>query len=113
MRLAGKRIGWALTGSHCTLEKALAPGRDLLGEGAEVWPILSTSVSGTATRFGNPDLWRARLAELTGRKPLESIAAVEPIGPQKLLDALLISPCTGNTLAKIANAITDTPISVI
>lgn len=112
MELSGKRIGWAVTGSHCTLEKALAPGEALKKAGAELFPIISPSVSLTATRFGAPDLWRERLRRLTGREPWESISEVEPIGPQKLLDLLLVSPCTGNTLAKIANSITDTPVTM-
>ncbi len=110
MRLTGKRIGFALTGSHCTLEEVFPSLEELVREGAAVTPIWSPSVAGTATRFGKPDDWSARLESITGRRPLETFAEVEPIGPLGLLDCLVVAPCTGNTLAKLANAITDTPV---
>lgn len=108
----GLKIGFALTGSHCTLPEVLPQVRLLVEAGAEVVPILSPSVSTMKTRFGDPEEWRRALRELTGRVPLETIPEVEPLGPQKLLDALVVAPCTGNTLARIAHAITDTPVAM-
>lgn len=110
MRLKGVRIGFALTGSHCTLGEVIDEIRRLISEGAEVTPIVSPSVDTTDTRFGTAEYWKRLLEEVTGRKVINTITGAEPIGPQKLLDVLIIAPCTGNTMAKLANAITDTPV---
>jgi dipicolinate synthase subunit B len=110
MRLAGKTIGFALAGSHCTLQEALDPMVRLKEEGAEIIPIVSDTVATVTTRFGSPEDWLRGITEISGRAPLRSIPEVEPIGPQKLLDALVVCPCTGNTMAKLANAITDSPV---
>jgi len=108
--LQGKRIGFGLTGSHCTLERAFPALERLVAEGADVTPIVSEAVATTETRFGTPEAWLNRLYQVTGKRPLRRIAEVEPIGPQKLLDVMVVAPCTGNTMAKLANAITDTPV---
>ncbi|MDI6870054.1 MAG: dipicolinate synthase subunit B [Bacillota bacterium] len=110
MGLAGKRIGLALTGSHCTLGGVLKQVGRLVEAGADVIPILSPAVARETTRFGTPDEWREKLFQLTGKRPLETVPEVEPIGPGRLLDVLVIAPCTGNTLAKLANGITDGPV---
>ncbi len=110
MSLQGKKIGFALTGSHCTLERVFPHLERLVAEGAEVTPIVSESVATTETRFGTPEGWLNRLYEITGKRPLRRIAEVEPIGPEKRLDVMVVAPCTGNTLAKLANGITDTPV---
>jgi len=110
MRLAGKTIGFALAGSHCTLKEALDPMVRLIEEGADLIPIVSHTVATVATRFGTPEEWLAAIREVTGKEALKTIPEVEPIGPKNLLDALVICPCTGNTLAKLANAITDSPV---
>lgn len=110
MDLAGKRIGWALTASHCTLAAMLRQVERVVEAGADVIPILSGAVAREGTRFGTPEEWRERLAAATGKRPLETIAEVEPLGPGRLLDALVIAPCTGNTLAKLAYGITDGPV---
>ncbi len=112
MRLAGRRVGVCLTGSHCTLREALEAVEALAAEGAELVGILSTSVSSTTTRFGEPEQWRQQLQKVTGRAPLTSIPEVEPIGPNRSLDVLVIIPCTGNTMAKLANGITDSPVTM-
>lgn len=112
MRLLGKMIGFALAGSHCTLEQIFAPIRAIREEGAEVLPIISHTVDSVATRFGTPEQWKAGLRELTGREPLATIPDVEPLGPKKLVDALVVAPCTGNTLARLANGITDSPVTM-
>jgi dipicolinate synthase subunit B len=108
--LAGKRIGVAMAASHCNLDRAFAQVRTLVEAGAEVVPVLSTNVFTTQTRFGEPDKWAKLAVEITGRPPLTTIPEVEPFGPRVHLDCLVVLPCTGNTLAKLANAINDTPV---
>ncbi|MCK8826248.1 dipicolinate synthase subunit B [Natroniella acetigena] len=110
MDFAGKKIGFALTGSHCTLEQVLPEMKRLVNLGAEVQPILSETVQTYGTRFGKPQKWRERVIAITGNKPWTSIPEVEPVGPKKLLDVLIVAPCTGNTIAKIVNGITDTTV---
>jgi dipicolinate synthase subunit B len=110
LRLRGKKIGFALTGSHCTLEKTIPEIEKLLAEGAEIFPVISPSVDLTDTRFGDATEWKTRLVKITGRKIINSISGAEPLGPKGMLDAFVIAPCTGNTLAKLANGITDTAV---
>lgn len=108
--LKGKRIGVALTGSHCTIEEILPQFEKMAQAGAALFPILSPSVRETDTRFGTAAAAREKVEQITGRKPWLEIVDVEPIGPQKLLDLLLIAPCSGNSLAKLARGITDSAV---
>ncbi|MGI6684804.1 MAG: dipicolinate synthase subunit B [Bacillota bacterium] len=111
MRLKGKKIGFALTGSHCTIEKTLLEIEKLiLKEGAEVYPIISDSIKCTDTRFGTADHLKNTLEKITNHAIISTIVEAEPIGPKKLLDVLVIAPCTGNTMAKLAHGITDSPV---
>lgn len=110
MQLKGKKVGVALTGSFCTYRKIFIQMKKLVLEGAEVYPIFSEAAGTITSRFGTPEEFRKKAEEITGRKPIESIEDAEPIGPQGYLDILLIFPCTGNTAAKLANGITDTPV---
>jgi dipicolinate synthase subunit B len=110
LNLKGKRIGVALTGSHCTLDAIFPQLERIKQDGAELFPIFSPSVRGTDTRFGLAGEWREIMVRLTEKEPWESITAVEPIGPKRLLDLLLVAPCTGNTMAKLANGIVDTAV---
>jgi dipicolinate synthase subunit B len=110
LTLNGKRIGVALTGSHCTLHKIFPQLERIKQEGAEIFPILSPSVRDTDTRFGPALGWRDLIVRITEKEPWLSIADVEPIGPEKILDLLLIAPCTGNTMAKLANGVVDTAV---
>ncbi|MBE3571628.1 MAG: dipicolinate synthase subunit B [Moorella humiferrea] len=110
MRLKGKRVGFAVTGSHCTLAAVVPQLARVVAEGAQVVPILSPAVRDSDTRFGTSAFWRAEVERITGQKAIDSIVAAEPIGPQKLFDVVVVAPCTGNTLAKLANGITDTPV---
>jgi len=110
MRLAGKTVGYALTGSHCTLEEALKPIGRLREEGADIVPIVSNTILTTETRFGTPQGWLDKIEAATGKVPLRSIPEVEPIGPKRLLDVLVICPCTGSTLARLATGIIDGPV---
>lgn len=108
--LKGKRIGVALTGSHCTVDEILPQFERMVREGAELFPILSPAVRQTDTRFGTAGAVRSRIEAITGREPWLSLVEVEPIGPQKLLDLLLIAPCSGNSMAKLARGISDSAV---
>jgi len=111
MRLKNIKIGVALTGSHCTIEKVMTEIEKLVRvEGADVYPIISNSLNSTDTRFGTAAHWKDALEKLTNKKVITTIVEAEPIGPQKLLDVLVIAPCTGNTMAKLAHGITDSPV---
>jgi len=107
--LKGKRIGFVITGSHCTVDDVLPSMEALIQNGAVVTPIVSDRVHRIDTRFSTAEQVHERLTGICGKEPLYEIVQVEPIGPQKLLDLVIIAPCTGNTLAKLANAITDGP----
>lgn len=112
MLLEGKKIGFALTGSFCTLAVILPEMEKLVKEGAEVHAIMSYSVDLYDTRFGKAEYWKEKITEITGNPIIKSIVDAEPIGPKGFLDLILVAPCTGNTMAKIANAITDTPVTM-
>lgn len=109
-QLTGRRIGVAMSASHCNLARAMTQLQVLVDEGAELIPIISSSIRTTETRFGSPDDWITQIERISGRRPLMTIPEVEPFGPKVKLDCLLVMPCTGNTLAKLANAINDTPV---
>lgn len=104
------RIGFALTGSYCTFDKVLPEIEKLVSKGSDVTTILSENTSRTDTRFGKADELIEKLTAITGKKPIMSMAEAEPIGPKKLFDCIVVAPCTGNTLAKLANSITDTTV---
>ncbi|MCB7317306.1 dipicolinate synthase subunit B [Lacrimispora sp. 210928-DFI.3.58] len=110
MDLKGKNIGLAVTGSFCTFSKMEQEIKKLVETGASVYPIFSANVQATDSRFGNTADYIQRISGLTGRDPILKIEEAEPIGPGGYLDILLIAPCTGNTLAKLASGITDTPV---
>jgi len=112
MLLKGKKVGFALTGSFCTFEKVIPEIEKMIAEGAEVIPIISENTSKYDTRFGSAEHWKTLITTLTGRVPIETIVQAEPIGPKSLLDILVIAPCTGNTLSKLANGITDTSVTM-
>ncbi len=105
------KLGLALTGSFCSFDKTLAAIEALEGE-FEIIPIMSETAFGTDTRFGKAEDFIARLEALSGRKPISSITEAEPIGPQRMLDVLLIAPCTGNTLAKLSRGINDSAVTM-
>ncbi len=105
------RIGFAMCGSYCTFSKAF-PAMEALTRDHRVVPIFSDNVQRTDSRFGTAEEFYQKAFDLTGIEPVCSIADAEPIGPKKLLDALVIAPCTGNTLAKLAHGIADTPVTM-
>lgn len=110
MDLNGKNIGVALTGSFCTFEKTFLVLEDLAKSGAKLYPILSDSAQQISSRFGSPGQYLDRIRSITGQEPILTIETAEPLGPSSFLDALAIVPCTGNTAAKLAGGITDSPV---
>ncbi|BBF41943.1 dipicolinate synthase subunit B [Lachnospiraceae bacterium KM106-2] len=112
MNLEGTTIGFALTGSFCTFSTVFKEMEVLSQTGAKIIPIFSNSAQTIDSRFGKSKDFVTRAKEITGTDPILTIGQAEPIGPKKLLDLLLIAPCTGNTTAKLANAITDTPVTM-
>lgn len=104
-------IGFALCGSFCTYAKVF-PILEELAKDHSVTPIFSYAACTTDSRFGNAEEFLRRAEAVCGNPVLKTLAEVEPIGPKKLLDALIIAPCTGNTLAKLANSIADTPVTM-
>ena len=105
-------IGYAFCGSFCTLSHSLAALRRLRAEGREVLPIFSPSVDTTDTRFWKRAEFKEAVVRLCGHEPICTIPEAEPLGPSRPLEALIIAPCTGNTLAKLANGITDTAVTM-
>lgn len=112
MNLKDKTIGYALTGSFCTLEAAVTQLEGIVAAGANVIPIISNNVNDMDTRFGKADVLKDRLIQTTGNQIIKTISQAEPIGPKRLLDILVVCPCTGNTLAKIAAGVSDTPVTM-
>lgn len=110
MCLKDKRVGFAVTGSHCTIKEVMAQIEQLVQSGAEVLPIISETVDNIDTRFGKASDLKDYLRQVTHKEPIATIVDAEPIGPQKLTDIIVVAPCTGNTLAKLAHGITDTPV---
>ena len=111
MNMAKTRLGLALCGSYCSYEKLFA-ALPALAERYELTPILSDTAAETDTRFGRAAEHIRRLMELTGRKVITTVTEAEPLGPKEALDALLIAPCTGNTLAKLSLGITDSSVTM-
>lgn len=105
------RVGFALSGSFCTFDKVF-PIMEAIAKKHEVIPIFSEMAYKTDTRFGKAETHIQRASDICGKTPLWKIEDVEPFGPKKVLDALIIAPCTGNTLAKLAHSIADGPVTM-
>lgn len=105
-------IGYAICGSFCTHAKSVEVLRQLVAQGEDVLTILSPAVVTTDTRFGTAEKLITDVENLTSKKAVTTIVEAEPLGPKTPLDALIIAPCTGNTLAKMANGITDTSVTM-
>lgn len=105
------KLGFCITGSFCTFEPVLRQ-MELLAEEYDILPILSYHVAALDTRFGKAADHLTRIEGICGRKAICTIPEAEPIGPNHLSDLMLVAPCTGNTLAKLANSITDTPVTM-
>lgn len=102
------KIGYCFTGSFCTFARSLRALGELLALGYDVVPIMSENAFYTDTRFQEAEEFSARVEELCGRKIIHTVVDAEPLGPELPLDLLVVAPCTGNTLAKVASGITDT-----
>jgi len=106
----GITVGYALSGSHCTFAEVMPQIKRFVDAGAKVIPIVTHTIMTTDTRFGTSEEWRTKLKEITGNDIIATIVEAEPLGPSKLLDVLVIAPCTGNTTSKLANAMTDSAV---
>lgn len=105
-------IGYAFCGSFCTLQDSLCALSALRSAGEDIQPIMSDNVYGTDTRFITSEELRKKVLAITGKEIIHTIEKAEPLGPASPMEALIIAPCTGNTLAKIANGITDTAVTM-
>ena len=110
MNLEGKHIGFGMTGSHCTYESVVPQVQRLVDSGAQVTMFVTYTVKHTITRFGDGKDWVKTVEEITGRPAIESIVDAEPYGPQYPLDCMVISPMTGNSISRFANAATDSSV---
>ena len=106
------RVGYAFCGSFCTYDRAMAALEQVRARFGNVTPIISEAGAGADTRFGNAHDFMREMERICDKRVIDSIVKAEPIGPQKLLDVLVISPCTGNTLGKLAAGITDTAVTM-
>ena len=105
------RVGLALCGSYCTYEKLFGE-LERLAERYEIVPIMSETAAHTDSRFGESEAFKQRIEKICGTRPVESIVEAEPLGPSKPMQAMIIAPCTGNTMAKLNNGITDTAVTM-
>lgn len=112
MSLDGIRIGFCMTGSFCTFEKAFAAAQRLVSEGAQLIPVMSFNAASISTRFGTAKENIERIENIAGRKVICTIEEAEPIGPKKMCDVMVVAPCTSNTAAKLALGLTDTPATM-
>jgi dipicolinate synthase subunit B len=110
MSLEDKTIGFGLTGSHCTHDEVLPQMERLVSLGANIIPIMSHTVANVDSRFGTAEDWKRKIKDITGREPYTTIQETEPLGPSGILDCYIVAPCTGNSLARLANALTDGPV---
>jgi len=105
-------IGYCLTGSFCTFSKSIETLERLVEAGHNVTPIMSENAYSIDTRFGDAVDIQNKIIQITGNSIIHTIEQAEPIGPKKMFDVLAIVPCTGNTLAKLANGVTDTSVTM-
>ncbi|MFB4162719.1 dipicolinate synthase subunit B [Alteribacillus sp. JSM 102045] len=111
MPFQNKKIGFGVTGSHCTLEEAIPYMKELRDKGANVYPFITPTVLKTDTKFGAAEKWLKQIQEASGKtEVIDSIVKAEPFGPKTPLDAMIIAPITGNSISRFANAITDSPV---
>ena len=106
------KVGFAMSGSFCTFSKAIPQMKLLVDSGYEVLPIMSETAYSTDTRFGKAEDIHKEIENICGKKIMHTIEKVEPIGPKKMTDIMIIAPCTGNTLSKLANSTIDTAVTM-
>ena len=112
MSLKGLKVGFCICGSFCTFDVVIPEIRKLVAKGADVTPIFSDAVYNWDTRFYSAKEFRSIVEGITGKQVIKSVIEAEPIGPEKLMDIVVVAPCTGNTMAKLANGITDSPVTM-
>lgn len=112
MSLKGIKVGFCICGSFCTFDAVIPEIRKLVAKGADVTPIFSDAVYNWDTRFYSAKEFRSIIEGITGKQVIKSVIEAEPIGPEKLMDIVVVAPCTGNTMAKLANGITDSPVTM-
>ncbi len=105
-------VGYALTGSFCTFDKSFKAMSRLAADGFELLPVMSENAYSTSTRFGKARDIVTKVEDLCGKSVIHTISGAEPIGPKNMCNVLIVAPCTGNTLSKIALGITDTPVTM-
>lgn len=110
MKLKGKRIGFGLTGSHCTYDQVFPEIERLVKAGAEVIPIVSYTMRNSDTKFGKAEDHVEKIESITGKRVIATMQEAEPLGPKTPLDCMVIAPMTGNSLSKFANGLTDSPV---
>lgn len=110
MSLEGKRIGFGVTGSHCTYDQVFPQMEKLMEQKAEVVPIVTYTVRNTSTKFGEAEDHIKKIESITGKRVISTMQEAEPLGPAEPLDCMVIAPITGNSLSKMANALTDSPV---
>lgn len=106
-----RKLGFAMTGSFCTWAQVV-PVMEMLVKDWDIYPIFSQASCTTDSRFGKASDWMEKVEKICGRPVLTTLSDVEPIGPKKLVDMVVVAPCTGNTLGKLANGITDTAVTL-
>ena len=112
LNLKGKNIGYCFTGSFCTFKTSIGEMKKLVEEGANIFPIMSFNAYNLDSKFGKSESFIKEIEEITDHKIINSIVAAEPIGPKDMFDILIIAPCSGNTIAKLAHDIIDTPATM-
>ncbi len=113
MKLEGKKIGFAFTGSFCTFRKTIDEMKKIKRENdVTIFPIMSFNSYNLDTKFGKAKNFISEIEEITENKIIHTIPDSEPIGPKKMFDILIVAPCSGNTIAKLANDIIDTPVTM-
>lgn len=112
MDLKNKKIGFVLTGSFCTFSKTIPKIKELIKKGSEVIPIMSFNAFNSDTKFGKAKDFIDEIQEITGKEIIHTIQDAEPIGPKRLTDIMVVAPCSGNTISKLAFDIIDTPATM-
>lgn len=110
MSINNLKIGLGFTGSFCTYKRVFQELKNIVETGAKVTPVFSFQAQRIDSRFGKASDFLEKARTITGNQPITSISQAEPIGPKGLLDVMVIAPCTGNTLAKLANGMVDSPV---